>query len=286
MNSFKTFGLMLVLLLLFVWVGRIVAGETGMIWAFFIACAMNFISYWFSDKIVLAMYHAREVSQNEAGSLYPIVANVSQAAGLPMPKIYIIESMAPNAFATGRGPSHSAVAVTRGIMDLLDNRELSGVLAHELSHIKNRDTLISMAAATVAGAIFMLSRLAGWAMMFGGMGGRDERNNRGGGIAMLAIMILAPIAAMIIQLAISRAREYGADEAAARSIGDPLALASALRKLTDASKRIPLTTANPVTAHLFIVNPLKSDKILSLFSTHPPIEERIKRLEDLAGMKL
>ncbi|OGS27806.1 MAG: protease HtpX [Elusimicrobia bacterium RIFOXYB2_FULL_48_7] len=282
MNSFKTYGLMLALLLLFVWIGNLIAGQAGMMWAFFLACAMNFVSYWFSDKIVLSLYKARELSQNEAGGLYPLVANISQAAAMPMPKIYMIESMSPNAFATGRDPAHSAVAVTRGIVDLLDNRELSGVIAHELSHIKNRDTLISMLAATIAGAVFMLSRMASWAMMFGG---RNDGENRGNGIVMLVVMILAPVAASIIQLAISRAREYGADESAARISGDPLALAGALRKLTDASKRIPFA-ANPVTAHFFIVNPLKADKVLSFFSTHPPIEERIKRLENLAGMKL
>ncbi|MBU0951887.1 MAG: zinc metalloprotease HtpX [Elusimicrobia bacterium] len=282
MNSVKTFILMFVLLLLFVWVGRIIGGQSGMLLAFFLACVMNFFSYWFSDKIVLMMYGAKEIPQNQANNLYSIVANAAQSANLPMPKIYMIQSIAPNAFATGRNPSHAAIAVTRGILDLLNDKELSGVIAHELSHIKNRDTLISMVAATVAGAIFMLARMAQFAMIFGG---RDSREDRGGGIAMLAVMIVGPIAAMVIQLAISRAREYDADESAAMISGDPLALASALRKLSAGSKRMPLAS-NPATAHLFIVNPLKSEKILSLFSTHPPVEERIKRLENIAGMKL
>ncbi|OGS22079.1 MAG: protease HtpX [Elusimicrobia bacterium RIFOXYA2_FULL_39_19] len=282
MNSFRTFILMLVLIVLFVWVGQFLGGQTGMITAFFMALIMNFATYWFSDKIVLMMYRAKEVKQNEATNLYSLVANVSQQAQMPMPKIYMIESPAPNAFATGRSPAHSAVAFTSGILSLLDNRELSGVIAHELSHIKNRDTLISVMAASIAGAIFMLARMAQWAMMFGGMGSRDD-NNRGGGMLALVLVIIAPIAAMVIQLAISRAREYVADESAAKISGDPLALANALRKLTEITKRVPMNS-NPATAHLFIVNPLKAENLLSLFSTHPPINERIRRLESLTGL--
>ncbi|MFN3966239.1 MAG: zinc metalloprotease HtpX [Endomicrobiia bacterium] len=282
MNNFKTFVLMLALILVFVWVGQALGGKEGMIMAFVFACLMNFFAYWFSDKIVLAMYGARQVTEKEAPDLYSIVANLSQQANLPMPKVYIINNPAPNAFATGRNPQHSAVAVTTGLLGLLNNRELAGVIGHELSHIKNRDTLIQVLAATVAGAIFMLARMAQYALIFGRMGSRD-RNRSGGleGIGMLLVVLLAPIAAMIIQLAISRTREYIADESSARITNDPLSLASALSKLSDYTKRIPMQ-ANPTTAHMFIVNPLKAENIMALFSTHPPISERIRRLENMA----
>ncbi|MDI6641387.1 MAG: zinc metalloprotease HtpX [Elusimicrobiota bacterium] len=285
MNTFKTFVLMFALILLFLWVGQMIAGKQGMITAFAIACIMNFIAYWFSDKIVLSMYGARQITEVEQPQLYSLIANLSQSASLPMPKVYIINTLTPNAFATGRNPQHSAVAVTTGILDILSKRELAGVIAHELSHIKNRDTLISVVAATIAGAIFMLARLAQWAMLFGGFGGgRDERGRGGvlGGLAMIVVMILAPIAAMIIQLAISRSREYFADDSAARLTREPLSLADALSKLAEGARRRPLQ-ANPATAHMFIVNPLRAGGgVLTLFSTHPPISERIRRLENLA----
>jgi len=284
---------MFALILLFLWVGQMIAGKEGMITAFAIACIMNFIAYWFSDKIVLAMYGARQITEVEKPRLYSLIANLSQSASIPMPKIYIMNTLTPNAFATGRNPEHSAVAITTGILDILSDRELAGVIAHELSHIKNRDTLISVVAATIAGAIFMIARMAQMAMFFGGFGSRDDREGRGGalsGLAMVVIMILAPIAAMIIQLAISRSREYFADESAARLTGEPLSLADALSKLAEGVRRRPLD-ANPATAHMFIVNPVRSGGssvgglgagLLTLFSTHPPISERIRRLENLA----
>ncbi len=280
MNNFKTFVLMFVLILVFMWAGQALGGRDGMIMAFVFACLMNFLAYWFSDKIVLAMYRAKPVTEKELPRLYSIVANLSQQANLPMPKVYVINSPAPNAFATGRNPRHSAVAVTTGILSLLNNRELAGVVGHELSHIKNRDTLIQVLAATIAGAIFMLARMAQYAFIFGGLGGRD-RDRSSSGIGLLVVMLIAPIAAMIIQLAISRTREYIADESSAKITNDPLSLASALSKLSDYSKKIPLQT-NPATAHMFIVNPLKAENILALFSTHPPISERIRRLENMA----
>jgi len=286
MNSFKTFVLMLALILVFMWVGQAIGGKEGMITAFVFACVMNFFTYWFSDKIVLAIYRARPVTEKEAPNLYSIVANVSQQANLPMPKVYVIDNPAPNAFATGRNPQHSAVAVTSGILVLLNDRELAGVIGHELSHIKNRDTLIQVMAATVAGAIYMLARMAQYALMFGGLGGRDRNRSSGlNGIVMLIIVLIAPIAATIIQLAISRTREYLADESSARITNDPLSLASALRKLSEYSKRIPMQVS-PTTAHIFIVNPLKAENIMALFSTHPPISERIRRLENLAGFNV
>jgi heat shock protein HtpX len=274
---------MLALTLLFVFVGQMIGGTQGMITAFIFAALTNFFAYWFSDKIVLLMYGAKEVKESELPEIYTIVRNLTQKSGLPMPKIYIINTPSPNAFATGRNPTKAAVAVTKGILDLLDEKELEGVIAHELSHIKNRDTLISVIAATIAGAIYMLARIAQYALMFGGMGSDRDRDSRNslGGIGMLLVLIVAPIAAMIIQLAISRSREYIADETASRMTGKPMELANALRKLSQTVKRIPFET-NPATSHLFIVNPLKGETILTLFSTHPPITERIKRLEYLA----
>jgi heat shock protein HtpX len=246
--------------------------------ALFIALAMNFFAYWFSDKIVLGMYGAREVSEAEAPELYSIVRTLSQKAGLPMPKVYIIDADQPNAFATGRNPRHGAVAVTTGIMRILDRNELAGVISHELAHIKNRDILVSTIAATIAGAISYLAQMAQWAMIFGGRRDDDEGGNP---IAALVMMIVAPIAAMLVQLAISRTREYGADAGGARIVGNPLYLANALKKLHYASQRIPLE-ANPATSHMFIVNPLSGGGFAKLFSTHPPIEERIARLEAMA----
>jgi heat shock protein HtpX len=278
MNTLKTMVLLVTLTVLFIFIGALLGGRSGMTIALFIALVMNFFAYWFSDKIVLRMYGAREVSEAEAPELYSIVRTLSQKAGLPMPKVYIIDADQPNAFATGRNPRHGAVAVTTGIMRLLDRNELAGVISHELAHIKNRDILVSTIAATIAGAISYLAQMAQWAMIFGGRRDDDEGGNP---IAALVMMIVAPIAAMLVQLAISRTREYGADAGGARIVGNPLYLANALKKLHYASQRIPLE-ANPATSHMFIVNPLSGGGFAKLFSTHPPIEERIARLEAMA----
>ncbi len=273
----RTTFLLALLTGLLVIIGRAIAGTGGMILAFIFALVMNFSAYWYSDKIVLAMYRAREVSPNEAPRLHRIVENLAIKAGVPKPRVYIIDTATPNAFATGRDPKHAAVAVTTGILDLLTEEELEGVLAHELAHIKNRDTLISTIAATIAGVITMLATWARWAAIFG-VGGRD-REGAAHYIGVLVLAILAPIAALIIQLAISRTREYLADETGARITKKPWALANALRKLEYGVARAPLHDANPSTAHLFIVNPLRGDALLALFSTHPPTAERIRRLE-------
>ncbi len=281
MNTAKTAVLMVGLTVLLVLAGGALGGRTWMIGAFVIAVAMNGFSYWFSDKIVLKMYKAQEVTENDSPEFYRVVRDLAARANLPMPKVYLIPSDGPNAFATGRNPHHAAVAATRGILKILNREELAGVMAHELAHVKNRDILIGTIAAAVAGAISMLATMAQFAMIFGGFGG-DRRDDRGGGIiGMLAVMILAPIAAMLIQMAISRSREYQADATGAKICGNPLWLASALKKLDVASKRIPLD-ANPATAHMFIVNPLRGGGMASLFSTHPPMDERIARLEKLA----
>ena len=281
MNHFKTFILMLVLTVLLVIVGSAIGGRSGAVYAFIFAALMNFFSYWFSDKIVLRMYGAKEVTQSEAPQLYGIVAELTSKASLPMPKVYIMENETPNAFATGRNPEHAAVAVTTGIMRILSKEELMGVIGHELSHIQHRDILISTIAATMAGAISMLATMARWGAMFGGMRSDDEEGRGGGNIlVVLFVSIFASIAAMLIQMAISRSREYYADEGGAH-LSHPLSLAKALGKLEMASKRIPMQ-ANPSTAHMFIVNPLRGGGVLSLFSTHPPIEERISRLEEMA----
>jgi len=267
---------------LFVLIGDYIAGKEGMIWAFMMAMIMNGFAYWFSDKIVLLMYGAKEVKEDELPEIYAIIRELTTKMSLPMPKVYVIETPTPNAFATGRNPKHSAVALTTGILDILDEKELSGVIAHELSHIKNRDTLISVIAATIAGAIFTLARLAQWTLLFGGSGRRDERgsSNPLGAVGLLLMIIIAPLAAMIIQFAISRSREYEADRSAALATKEPLSLANALRKIHQAVQRRPLN-ANPTTAHMFIINPLKGENLLNLFSTHPPVTERIKRLEEL-----
>jgi heat shock protein HtpX len=275
MNGLKTMMLMMLLTLLLVFGGAALAGRSGMTIALVMAFAMNFISYFFSDKIVLKMYRAQEVTENEAPVLYRIVRRLAQKAGMPMPKVYIIPDMSPNAFATGRNPQHAAVAATEGIMQLLTEEELSGVMAHELTHVIHRDILIGTVAATIAGAISYLAQMAQWAMIFGG-GRRDDDD--GSPIASLVMMIVAPIAAMLIQMAISRSREYSADEGGARLNGNPMALANALRKLTKGSQMIPMH-ATPATSHMMIVNPFKGGGIVNLFSTHPPIEERIARLE-------
>ncbi len=282
MNRFKTFLLMLVLTALFLLVGSAIGGRSGAMYAFVLAALMNFVTYWFSDKIVLRMYGAKEVTQSEVPELYQIVGELTNKASLPMPKVYIIENDTPNAFATGRSPDHAAVAVTTGILRILSRDELMGVIGHELSHVQHRDILISTIAATMAGAISMLATMARWGAMFGGFRSSNDEEGGGGGniLVVLFVSIFASIAAMLIQLAISRSREYLADEGGAH-LSHPLSLARALGKLETAAQRIPME-ANPSTAHLFIVNPLRGGGVLSLFSTHPPIEERIARLEEMA----
>lgn len=277
MNLMKTVLLMTGLTLLLVLAGSALGGKSGMMTAFIFASIMNIGTYWFSDKIVLAMYGAKEVSYAEAPEIHSIVRELSMRAGIPMPKVYIIDNVSPNAFATGRNPEHAAVAVTRGIVSLLTREELSGVLGHELAHIKHRDILIGTIAATVAGAISMLANMAQWSMYFGGR--RDDREG-GHPVAAIIMMILAPIAAMLIQMAISRSREYLADEGGAKIAGNPLSLAKALGKLYKGVQMMPMD-ANPATAHMFIVSPLRGGGFLTLFSTHPPIEERIKKLESM-----
>ncbi len=272
---------MLVLTGIFILVGTAIGGRSGAIYAFIFAALMNFFAYWFSDKIVLRMYGARQVTQGEVPELYQMVGELVNKASLPMPKVYIIENDTPNAFATGRNPEHAAVAVTSGILRILSKEELMGVIGHELSHIQHRDILISTIAATIAGAISMLSSMARWGAIFGG--GRSDDDEGGGGgnfLFVLLFTMVASIAAMLIQMAISRSREYLADEGGAH-LAHPLSLAKALGKLEIAAQRIPME-ANPSTAHMFIVNPLRRGGVLSLFSTHPPIEERIARLEEMA----
>jgi heat shock protein HtpX len=283
MNSVKTAFLMALLTVLVVVAGRAMGGEGGMYIAFIFALVMNLGSYWFSDKIVLKMYRAKEVTRQQAPELYEIVETLARNAGLPMPKVYITPQESPNAFATGRNPKHAAVAVTSGILRILDRDELAGVLGHELAHVKHRDILISTIAAVMAGAITMLASIAKWSLIFGGLTG-GNRNRRGGAasmIPMIVMAIVAPIAAMLIQMAISRSREYMADADGARISGHPLWLASALQKLQRGTAVAPLQ-ANPATAHMFIVNPLHGGGIQNLFSTHPPTEERIAKLKNMA----
>jgi heat shock protein HtpX len=278
-NALKTTVLLALLTGLLMWVGQMLGGVQGLILGLVFALVMNFGSYWFSDKIVLRMYGARELSEPDAPELYRIVRELAAGSQMPMPRVYLIPTDSPNAFATGRSPAHAAVAVTEGIMRLLTPQELRGVLAHELSHVSNRDTLISAIAATLAGVIMMVARMAQFAAIFGGMR-RDERDEGGGALGLLATIIVAPIAATLIQLAISRAREYQADATGARISHDPAALAGALEKIAVASGRIPLP-AGPATAHLWIVNPLRGSWLANLFSTHPPIEERVRRLRSM-----
>lgn len=277
-NMFKTALLLAILTALLVLVGGAIGGQQGMLIAFLFALAINFASYWFSDRIVLAMYGAQPIEESEAPGLYRIVRTLATRAGIPMPRVYLIPSETPNAFATGRNPQHAAVAVTEGILRLLDEAELEGVLAHELSHVRNRDVLIATIAATLAGAITYLAHMAQWAAIFGGR--RDDEEEGGGVVGTLLMAILAPIAAMLIQLAVSRAREFQADASGARLAGKTWGLARALEKLETASQAIPMEAA-PATAHLFIVNPLSGRTLLRLFSTHPPIEERIARLRSM-----
>jgi len=276
----KTFMLMAIMTVLLVVVGNLIGGQSGMMIAFVMAVVMNFGSYWFSDKIVLRMYGGHELTQADAPELFQTVQELTGNAGLPMPKLYLIDGEQPNAFATGRNPEHAAVAVTKGIVKMLSRDELRGVLGHELSHVKHRDILVGTIAATMAGAISMLAHVAQWGMMFGGGRGSNDREG-GSPIAGLVMMIVAPFAAMLIQMAISRSREYLADEGGAKMAGNPLSLASALRKLETRAHQIPMN-ASPSTAHMFIVNPLSGGGIAKLFSTHPPMEERIARLEAMA----
>jgi len=280
-NTVKTFILMAALTALFMVGGQALGGQSGMLFAFVMALVMNFGAYWFSDKMALAMSRAREVSLAEGPELHAIVARLAERAGLPKPRVYIIPGPTPNAFATGRNPSHSAVAVTEGLQQMLGRDELEGVLAHELGHIKNRDILISSIAAVMAGAISYMATMAQWAMIFGG--GRDDEDGPGNLVAMLVMMIVAPLAAALIQMAISRSREYLADATGAGICGHPASLANALQKLENYNRRLPMQV-NPATAQMYIVNPLAGGGVASLFSTHPPIQERINRLMELGRM--
>ena len=276
-NFFKTAVLLAALTCLVVLIGGAIGGQQGMLIAFVLAAAMNFASYWFSDRIVLSMYRAQPVDQTSAPDLYRIVRTLATRGGLPMPRIYVIPGDTPNAFATGRDPQHAAVAVTEGIMRMLDDSEIEGVIAHELSHVKNRDTLTMTIAATLAGVITYMAHMAQWAAMFGGRRSDDDDSGGGGAFGAILMAILAPIAAMLVQMAISRTREFQADASGARLAGQPWGLAKALEKLEMAASMAPMQ-ATPATAHLFIVNPLRGGGLMSLFSTHPPTQERIARL--------
>jgi len=276
-NIFKTALLLAVLTAMLVLIGGAIGGQQGMVIAFVLALGMNFFSYWYSDKIVLAMYHAQPVDERSAPQLYATVRRLATYAGLPMPRVYIVPGDTPNAFATGRNPENAVIAVTEGILRILDADELEGVLAHELSHVKNRDVLVSTIAATLAGAITYLAHMAQWSAMFGGHRHDDDEGGRSP-IAAIAMAIIAPIAAMLVQMAVSRAREYHADATGAAMCGKPLGLARALEKLHMAQHVVPMH-ANPATAHMFIVNPLTGRSFATLFSTHPPMEERIARLQ-------
>ena len=279
MNSMKTVFLMTLMMVLLMLVGSLLGGEQGVIMAFLFSLVMNFGAYWFSDKIVLMMYRAKQVTEAEAPRLYSLAARVASQAQLPMPRVYIIPGETPNAFATGRDPNHAAVAATEGILKTLSDDELEGVLAHEFAHIKHRDILTGTIVATMVGTITFVARMAGWSMMFAG-GGRDRRDSNG--LAELLLLILAPIAAVLVQLAISRSREFAADEGAARISGRPLSLANALQKLERGVAALPMSNASPASAHMFIVNPLSGKGVFKLFSTHPPVSERIERLQKLA----
>lgn len=277
MNLLKTTFLLTLLTLLLVAMGGAIGGKSGMIIAFVIAGGMNFFAYWNSDKIVLKMYKAREVTRADSPDFYGIVENLARKAGMPMPKVYVIPSDSPNAFATGRNPEHAAVAATTGIMRILSRDELEGVMAHELTHVMNRDTLIATVAATIAGAISMLGSMLQWAAIFG-MGRSNDEEGGGSVLGSLAMAIIAPIAAMLIQMAVSRSREFMADEGGAKMCGKPKALASALMKLQQSATRAPMEEATQATSHMFIVNPLSASKLASLFSTHPATEDRVSRL--------
>lgn len=278
MNGVRTMVLMVALTLILVFVGGFIGGKSGMTIALVMAFGMNFVTYWFSDKIILRMYRARAIDAAEAPELYATIERLARRAELPPPKVYVMDEDQPNAFATGRNPEHGVVAVTTGIMRILSREELEGVLAHELAHIKNRDILVATVAAAIAGAISYLAQMAQWAALFGGR--RDDEGEGGSPLAALVMMIVGPLAAMVIQMAISRSREYGADAGGARISGNPRHLANALGKLAAASNALPLH-ANPATAHMFIVSPLSGGGISKLFSTHPPLAERIARLESM-----
>jgi len=274
MNTIRTILLMTVLTLVLVLAGGAIGGRGGALFALIMAGVMNFVSYWFSDKIVIKMYRGREVT---SGTLYEVVQDLAPRGNLPMPKVFVLPQPTPNAFATGRNPEHAVVAATEGILQILSREELRGVMAHELAHVRHRDILIGSVAATIAGAIAYLAHMAQWALIFGG--GRDDEENNP--VAMILMMILAPIAAVLVQMAISRSREFEADKGGARLAGSPFELASALRKLEAANSRAPMSQVNEATAHMFIVNPLRGAGLRSLFSTHPPVEERIRRLESM-----
>lgn len=278
MNTLKTFFLMGVLTFILLLIGNAIGGQSGVIVALIMAGVMNFISYWFSDKIVLSMYGAQPVGKDT--HLYQLVEKLARTSELPMPKVYIINEAQPNAFATGRNPQNAAVAVTRGLMDLVDDYELAGVIGHELGHVHNRDILISTVAATMAGAISFLANMAQWAAIFGGSN-RDDEDGGSNPIALIGIAIFAPIAAMLVQMAISRTREYKADRFGAKVSGNPIYLANALRKLDMYSRRIPMPSAAPATENMFIVSPLAGSKMANLFSTHPSTEDRIRKLEEM-----
>jgi len=278
MNTLKTTFLMALMTVLLVMLGGALGGRGGMTMALVMATGMNFFSYWFSDKMVLSMYGAREISEQDDPRFYGLVRRLAQRAALPMPRVYLIDSDTPNAFATGRNPEHAAVAATSGILRILSEEELSGVMAHELAHVKHRDILISTIAATFAGAITYLAHMAQWAAMFGG---RSDDDERGGIFGTILMAILAPIAAMLVQMAISRSREFGADAGGASICGNPLSLANALQKLEMGNQQIPMQ-ANAATAHMFIVNPLTGGGLMSLFSTHPPMAERVARLQEMS----
>jgi len=278
-NRMKTFILMLALTLVLIWVGNLIGGRQGMIFAFIIAAGINFVSYWYSDKIILAMYRAEPVKEEDMPQLYRNVKILVDRSDLPMPKIYLVPHPSPNAFATGRNPEHAVVAVTQGILRILDDDELAGVIGHELAHIRNRDILIQTVAATIAGAVMILASLARSAAIFGGYGSREDR--RGSPLGLLVAAIVAPLAAMIIQMAISRSREYLADRGSALVTGSPLGLARALRKLETGANQVRLP-AHQTTAHMFTINPLRGGGLAALFSTHPPVQKRIERLEKMA----
>jgi heat shock protein HtpX len=281
MNTLKTVFLMTLMMVLFLFVGYLLGGSTGMTIAFIFSLIMNFGTYWFSDKIVLSLYRAKEVNRETAPKLYNLVEELSQNANLPMPRVYVIEDPTPNAFATGRNPQNAAVAATTGILKILDTNEIAGVVSHELAHVKNRDILTGTIAATLVGTITYIAQMAGWALMFG----RND-DDEGGGLSSLALLIVAPIAATLLQLAISRSREFAADYDGSKISEKPLSLASALAKLQMANEQKPVNHTGPATAHMFIVNPLHGGGVAKLFSTHPPVEERIKRLKEIASGRI
>ncbi|MBF0187508.1 MAG: zinc metalloprotease HtpX [Magnetococcales bacterium] len=283
MNFMRTTMLLAALTALFLVAGQALGGKGGMMIALVLAIGMNFFAYWFSDKMVLKMYNAIEVGPDQAPELYEIVEELARRAELPMPRVYVIEDPSPNAFATGRNPENAAVAATTGIMQMLTREEIAGVMAHEMAHVLHRDILIGTISATIAGAITALANMAQWAMIFGALSGRDDDESSGGGIGGIIMIILAPIAASLIQMAISRSREYQADRTGAELCGNPLWLASALEKIHHGSQQIPLHEAesHPATAHMFIANPLSGRSLASLFSTHPPMEERIHLLREM-----